>query len=389
MAQYEGRQLAQWELEGRYPSVAVIVLNYRESEMTAACLRSINALRYTGEVEAIIVENGSGDGSLDRLRAEADKSIIPTHVVATETNLGFTGGVLKGCREAAGVDLICLLNNDATFHPDCLMRLVDAFRCRRDLGAVWPFDAPHSWSAKLEVPDPGKVALMQNGTHSLVGNNIWLPLMSDYRECFTGSGVCVLLPYTDDPLFPAEYFAYYEDVYFGWRLQLRGLKPERVPEAVIYHEGSVTGRSEPELRRALAVHVEKNRLANIIIFYGASSLIRIAPLLLLDEIQKLIRILAAIMTGREGMMKLKTYVLSRLWVIQHANWLRATRKRIQAERRVPDHEIIPLMSGRLTMVNNLAGRFINSLALGYCRIARLHTIEFRDKAPAQERAGYR
>jgi GT2 family glycosyltransferase len=381
MAQYASRPLAQWELEGLYPSIAVIILNYRESEMTAACLRSINSLRYPGEVEAIIVENGSGDGSIDRLRAEAEKSATPARVVATETNLGFTGGVLKGCREVAG-DLICLLNNDATFHPDCLTRLVDAFRGRRDLGAVWPFDAPHGWREMLRIPNPDNVALMRNGTHSLVGNNIWFPLLSDYKECFTPSGVCLLFPRNDDPLFPAEYFAYYEDVYFGWRLQLRGLKAERVPDAVIYHEGSRTGRFDPELRRALAVHVEKNRLANLIIFYGASTFIRIVPLLLLDEAQKLFRILAAIMTGRDGMAKLKAYFLARLWVLRHANWLRLTRERVQAERCVPDRQIVPLMSGCLTMVNNSAGRFINLIALGYCRIAGLHTAEFRDKAPA-------
>jgi len=383
MAQYASRPPAQWELEGIYPSVAVIVLNYRETETTAACLRSINSLRYPGEVEVVIVENGSGDGSIDRLRAEADKSTTPARVVATETNLGFTGGVMKGSREATG-DLICLLNNDATFHPDCLTRLVDGFRCRRDLGAVWPFDAPQNWSEMLQVPSPDNVARMRNGTHSLVGNNIWLPLMSDYKECFTPSGVCLLFPRTDDLLFPAEYFAYYEDVYFGWRLQLRGLKAERVPDAVIYHQGSRTGRFDPELRRGLAVHAEKNRLANLIIFYSVWTFIRIVPLLFLDETQKLIRILAAIMTGRDGVAKLKTYVLARLWVLQHANWLRVTRKRIQAERCVPDHRIVQLMSGCLTMVNNFGGRFSNLLALGYCRIAGLRTVEFRDKATAKD-----
>ena len=381
--QYASRPLARWELEGLYPSVSIIVLNYREGEMTVECLRSINSLRYPGEIEAIIVDNGSGDGSIDRLRLEAAKSPMPVQVLAIEQNLGFTGGVLKAYPHAAG-DLICLLNNDATFHPECLTRLVDGFRRRQDLGAVWPFDAPPAWSRNLQLPDPAKVALMRNGTHSLIGNNIWLPLMSDFKECFTPSGVCLLFPPSDHLPFLAEYFAYYEDVYFGWSLRLRGLKAERVPEAVIYHEGGRTGRFESKLRRAVGVHVEKNRLVNLIIFYAGWTFIRIVPLLLLDEAKKLILIIAAMVSGRDGAAKLKDYIRARFWLLRHAKWIRSIRKSVQAERRIPDHAVVQLMSGRITMVNNAGGRFVNFLAISYCRIAGLRVVEFRRTAAPEE-----
>jgi hypothetical protein len=42
------------------------------------------------------------------------------------------------------------------------------------------------------------------------------------------------------------------------------------------------------------------------------------------------------------------------------------------------------MSGGLTMVNNAAGRFVNFLALSYCQLAGLYTIEFRKKKAAKE-----
>src|SRR6267142_1076799 len=100
--QYVGRPLGRWELEGLYPSVSVIVLNYREPEMTSECLRSITSLRYTGKIEVIIVDNGSGDGSFERLRVEAGKSPVPVRVLATDQNLGFTGGILMALPHAAG-----------------------------------------------------------------------------------------------------------------------------------------------------------------------------------------------------------------------------------------------------------------------------------------------
>ena len=381
--QYVGRPLGRWELDGFYPSVSVIVLNYREPEITSECLRSIISLRYGGKIEVIVLDNGSGDGSFERLRVEAGKSPLPVRVLATDQNLGFTGGVLTAWPHATG-ELICLLNNDATFHPDCLARLVDGFRRRADLGAVWPFDAPHTWSEGLQVPDPAKVALMRNGTHSVVGGNIWLPLMSDYKECFTPSGVCLLLQRSTDVPFPGEYFAYYEDVYFGWRLRLRGLKAERVLEAIIYHEGSRTGRLDLGLRQALGFHAEKNRLANLILFYAGSTLLRILPLLLLDEAKKLVMVIASITPGRSGAAKLARHIQARLWLLRHAAWIRSRRKQVQAERRVTDHEILQLMSGRLTMLENTGGRFVNFLSLSYCRLARLQTVEFRRTAAARE-----
>jgi len=105
--------------------------------------------------------------------------------------------------------------------------------------------------------------------------------------------------------------------------------------------------------------------------------------LLIDEAKKIILIAAAIIGGRDGLAKLKTYIQARLWVLRHATWLRLTRTRIQAERRVTDGEILQLMSGRLTMVNNAGGRFINFLALSYCRAAGLCTVEFRTTAAAK------
>ncbi len=371
-----GRPLTKWEIEGLYPSVSVIVLNYREPETTSECLSAIASLRYPGHVEVLVVDNGSGDASVQRLRAAAESSAIPIKILANEQNLGFTGGILTALPDATG-DLICLLNNDAPFHPDCLARLVNSFRGRTDLGAVWPFDAPLAWHKDLRVPDTAQLAHMRNGTHSLIGSNIWLPLMSNYTECFTPSGVCLLFHRGEDIPFPAEYFAYYEDVYFGWRLQLRGLKAERVLEAVVYHEGSLTGRFEPELRNTLAFHADKNRLANLIIFFAIPTLIRILPLLLLDEAKKLTLVFTALLTGSDGILKLRNHIRVRMWLLRHANWIRSRRRQIQAERRVRDREILQLMSGRITMVHTLGGRFLNFVSLTYCRITGLCTVEFR------------
>jgi len=327
-------------------------------------------------VDVIVVENGSGDGSREKLTAAIAGLPISARLLAQDRNRGFAGGVLAVWPEATG-DLVCLLNNDATLHPDCLTRLVDGLRGRTDLGAVWPFEAPPAWREKLQLPEPAHVAAMRNGTSSVIGTNIWLPLLADYRQCFTASGVCLLFPRAEvDIPFPAEYFAYYEDIYLGWRLRLRGLGAERVPEAVIYHVGSGTSREQPELRGVLAFHAEKNRLANLTIFYAAPTLVRILPLLALDEMKKLVVALVRLLTGRGGFDYLMTYARARLWLVRRIKWILGTRRRMQAERRVNDRDIVRLLSGRLSMQKGVGATILNRFSLGYCRAVGLRTVEF-------------
>ena len=47
------------------PRVAIVILQWRRADETAACLRSVAALDYANYT-VLVVDNHSGDGSLDR-----------------------------------------------------------------------------------------------------------------------------------------------------------------------------------------------------------------------------------------------------------------------------------------------------------------------------------
>jgi GT2 family glycosyltransferase len=235
-----------------------------------------------------------------------------------------------------------------------------------------------AWRDGLRVPDPAAVAALRNGTSSVTGTNIWLPLLADYRQCFTASGVCLVLRRADVRRpFPDEYFAYYEDVYLGWRLRLLGLGSERVPEAVVYHEGSSVARDRGALRPVLARHAEKNRLTNLLLFYERRTLLALVPLLLLDEGKRLIRAVGhlARFWRRDALALVTSQLRARWWVARHLRWIAAQRRVIQAERVTPDRAILPLLSGRLTPAPGVAARLLNALSLGYCRLIGLPVLE--------------
>jgi GT2 family glycosyltransferase len=361
----------------RLPSLTVLVLNFRNAAATLRCLESLEVTSYNGPMDVVVLENGSGDDSWLTLSAFAGRTRLSLCLLQSQVNHGFAGGVNHLWPEARG-EYVCLLNNDAEVHRDCLARLVETLVIRPDLGAVWPYDGPPEWAAEQRVLVFEDLANLRNGTHSLLGGNIWLPLLRDYRECFTASGVCLVVRRTEHQQpFLNEYFAYHEDVYLGWRLRIRGLACERVPEAVIYHAGSQTSARDPSIRGTLARHAEKNRLVNICLFYQASTLASLVPLIILDEAKKLLVAAIRMVTGRGGVAYLAVLLGSRWWVLAHWRWIVAQRRRIQQERLMPDSCITPLMSGRLTMDLGFAGALLNRVSLRYCRLVGLRTCEGR------------
>ena len=87
--------------------VGVVVLNYRGVDDTIACLESLAALDVAAHV--IVVDNGSGDGSAQRLA-----TVPGVELIVNDTNLGFAAGnnvAIERLLEA-GVDYVWVLNND-------------------------------------------------------------------------------------------------------------------------------------------------------------------------------------------------------------------------------------------------------------------------------------
>ena len=119
------------------PRVAIVILQWRRADETAACLRTVAALDYANYT-VLVVDNNSGDGSLDRLRRE-----FPTlRTVENPANLGFAGGCNVGIETTLAdpaVRYVLLLNNDTRVAPDLLgemVRVAEAHPAALVVGAV-------------------------------------------------------------------------------------------------------------------------------------------------------------------------------------------------------------------------------------------------------------
>ncbi len=128
------------------PRIAIAIVNWRNAADTIACLESLQHL-VDQDVAVIVSDNGSGDGSVEKLVAWADGTLAASgrsyrlwqdgeqpaappcdylNIIAGQRNLGFAGGNNLCIRLALadpGIEGVWLLNNDTEVLPDSLSAL--------------------------------------------------------------------------------------------------------------------------------------------------------------------------------------------------------------------------------------------------------------------------
>ena len=146
------------------PLVVIVIVVWNGIEDTLECLRSLAVDRYPNK-QVLIVDNGSTDGTAERLNEEG----FDVCVVRCQLNLGFTGGNNVGLAEArrSGAKYAFLLNNDTTVEPDALSLLVDAAETRPGAALLSPVvhyhDAPGEvWFSGARLSFSRGEALHQN-----------------------------------------------------------------------------------------------------------------------------------------------------------------------------------------------------------------------------------
>jgi N-acetylglucosaminyl-diphospho-decaprenol L-rhamnosyltransferase len=101
------------------PTLSVLIVTYNSVGVIGDCLDSLRASPSSREFEVVIADNGSDDGTVERVRSSYPEAVL----VENGANLGFA----RGNRSAAGVargDLLLLLNPDTVVRPGAVDALV-------------------------------------------------------------------------------------------------------------------------------------------------------------------------------------------------------------------------------------------------------------------------
>lgn len=309
---------------GGPPGVGVVMLAYGAEPVIDEAIAAVLGSRDV-TVSLVVVDNGCDRPDLAELCSRPG-----VRLVRPATNLGFTGGVNLGARHVAE-PFLALVNSDAVVERDALARLA-AVAARPEVGIA-------SGSIRL-ASDPTRMNSAGNPVHVL--GLCWAGgLGESAREhaaevdvpAASGAGM-VLRRQVWDELggFPDEFFAYQEDLELSWRCWQSGRSVRYVPDAVVVHHYEF---SRNDLKMYL---LERNRLLFVLTCYGSRTLALLAVPLLAFE---LAMAAVAALQGWGGRKARGWW-----WVLRHAGWVRARRRRVQAVRRVPDRDLVPLWSDR-------------------------------------------
>ncbi len=201
--------------------VRVVVVNFNGGDAVARCVDALAALDTRHDVEIVVVDNASSDGSPEALRQRPEVALWPSG-----SNLGFVANNLA-LADLEGVDYAALVNNDAFVDPGWLDPLVDALEADPGLGAVQSkivFDQRDADGLDV-INNVGGVVLADG---SGADRGFEQPDRGQYDqpdEIFAWCGGSVLLRpayLADVGLFDDRLFLYYEDTDLSWRGRARG-----------------------------------------------------------------------------------------------------------------------------------------------------------------------
>lgn len=227
----------------------VLLITWNGREDTLAALESLERERSSTGFGVVLVDNGSTDGTLDAVR----RRFPSVRVIRLDRNRGFTGGITEGVK-ACSTPWVAFLNNDAVVEPGWAAALAAAAaNAPPDVisiaGRILSFDGEridfvqghmtfdgHGFQRGFGRPT-GSVPELERGAEMLFacGGNMLVR-----REPFVGLGG-----------FDDDYFAYLEDVDFGWRSWIAGWRTIWEPGATVRHHSSATSRRLGDFERGV------------------------------------------------------------------------------------------------------------------------------------------
>lgn len=221
--------------------VCVVLLNWNGWSDTSACLSSLRFLDYSNH-EVLVVDNGSTDDSVARLH----EFYPEVEVIEAGRNLGFAGGCNVGIERALALhaDYIWLLNNDTLVEAGTLRALVAKAESDPNIGAVG--------SAIYSMLQPDRLQVWGGGYV-----NFWLgrsrhferPVPDSKIEFLTGASLLIRRRAVEAVgLLDDEFFMYWEDGDYCFRLRAAGWKLGVAGEARIWHkESSSVGKASARM----------------------------------------------------------------------------------------------------------------------------------------------
>ena len=190
-------------------NVDVLIVFYNSSKFIGPLLQSLRAISIP--VTAYFLDNGSRDGTAEKLAREITTLSFPAFLFRSRQNHGFARGINLLSRQGTG-DFIFVLNPDTEVEVGCLERLVAKAASDPTVGIAEARQSPREHPKAVDAST--SETTWCSGAASLIR-----------RRAFEQIGGF------DERLF----FMYCEDVDLSWKLWLSNWKCVYVRDAVVRH----------------------------------------------------------------------------------------------------------------------------------------------------------
>jgi GT2 family glycosyltransferase len=234
-------------------TVLTVILNWRTPEMTLQALAAARVAMQGIPGAITIVDNASGDGSEDRLRA-ATAGMADVRVMQSGRNGGFGAGnnvgIRAGLPDGARPEFVYILNSDAFPAPDAILALRNHLNRHPETGFAGSFihgpdGDPHLTAFRFPSIAGEFEGSVRFGpvTRLLRDSVVAMPMPTATRRVDWLAGASLMMRTSvleKIGLFDETFFLYFEETELCHRAARAGFGTDYVVESRVAHIGSAS-----------------------------------------------------------------------------------------------------------------------------------------------------
>ncbi len=241
--------------------LSIVIVSWNIKKDLAVCLDSIRKSPPSGKFEIILIDNASSDGTVDFV----EKNFPEVMVIANDSNRGFAAANNQGIRASQG-QYILLLNPDTIIHENSLDILIQYMDENKDVGACGPKllneDRTIQPSARSFPTFRGALYRHTALRYFSIFKSAykkWMMKDFDYKsemdvDQLMGAALLIRKTVIDSVgAMDENFFMYYEEVDFCYRIKQAGWHIAFVPDAQIIHLGGQSTGQIPVKKQIMAI----------------------------------------------------------------------------------------------------------------------------------------
>ena len=223
--------------------VAVVILNWNGEALLRRYLPVVVSTSESEDVEVVVADNASSDGSIELLRRE-----FPTvSIVQLDKNYGFAGGYNRAL-EQIDSQYVVLLNSDVATTQGWLRPLIDMMDADDSVGACAPKLMDDKRHTHFEYAGAAGGYIDWLG-YPFCRGRIMDAVEEDRRQyddnvdALWVSGAALMVrrqEYVSAGGLDEDFFAHMEEIDLCWRLRNRGKRVIACGDAEVFHLGGAT-----------------------------------------------------------------------------------------------------------------------------------------------------